>query len=622
MLHSRHPASDTSALSVFPDCRRKLLVADLVATVAQERPNAIALTAASAQLTYGELNTRANVLAGYLRSLGAGPEVLIGICLDRSFDQIISILAVMKAGAAFLPLDPTWPTPRLRKLLDDAKAQLVVTNSDYAEALKSDDRVAIVPGRDQEIIANAGGDVVTKARRENLAYVIYTSGSTGEPKGAEVTYGNLLNLIFWHRSAFGVTASDRASHLAGLGFDAAVWEVWPYLTAGASVALVDETTRTSPDLLRRFIVDEKINVAFVPTALAEPMIAAAWPADTALRFLLTGADTLHGRPRNSLPFTLVNNYGPTECTVVATSGPIEAVGDSHELPPIGMPIANMKIYLLDAKREPVADGEVGEIYIGGTGVGRGYRNRDTLTAERFLPDPFRSVPDARMYRTGDLGRLRQDSQIGFHGRLDNQEKIRGHRVEPEEIAAALNRHPQVMTCAVVARAGEQGDKQLVAYVIAAESGEPDANELHTFLSASLPDYMIPAAFVRIDTLPLTSSGKLDRKALPAPSADNALGEAKHRAPQSPTERRLAEIVAGVLGTADIGLDDNFFMTGGHSLLGTQVVMRARDDFDVDLTLRHLFQAPTVAKLAAVIEQLAYEKVAAMSVAEAEQKAAS
>ena len=297
----------------------------------------------------------------------------------------------------------------------------------------------------------------TKARRENLAYVIYTSGSTGEPKGAEVTYGNLLNLIFWHRSAFGVTASDRASHLAGLGFDASVWEVWPYLTAGASVALVDETTRTSPDLLRRFIVDEKINVAFVPTALAEPMIAADWPADTALRFLLTGADTLHGRPRTSLPFTLVNNYGPTECTVVATSGPIEAVGDSQELPPIGMPIANTKIYLLDEKRQPVAAGEVGEIYIGGTGVGRGYRNRDTLTAERFLPDPFRPVPDARMYRTGDLGRLRQDNQIGFHGRVDNQEKIRGHRVEPEEIAAALNRHSQVMSCAVVARAGEQGD---------------------------------------------------------------------------------------------------------------------------------------------------------------------
>ena len=622
MLHLRHPAAENSSFAAFRDCRRKLLVADLVAKAAAERPHAVALTAASAQLSYGELNARADRLAGYLRSLGAGPEVLIGVCLDRSFDQIISILAVMKTGGAFLPLDPAWPTPRLHKLLDDAKAPLVVTNADYADALTAENRTTIDPERDREKIARAASGISPIVRRENLAYVIYTSGSTGEPKGAEVTHGNLLNLIFWHRSAFGVTASDRASHLAGLGFDASVWEVWPYLAAGASVALVDETTRTSPELLRRFIVDEKINVAFVPTALAEPMIAADWPADTALRFLLTGADTLHGRPLSSLPFTLVNNYGPTECTVVATSGPIDAAADSQELPPIGMPIANTKIYLLDEKRQPVAAGKVGEIYIGGTGVGRGYRNRDGLTAERFLPDPFRMVPDARMYRTGDLGRLRQDNQIGFHGRLDNQEKIRGHRVEPEEIAAALNRHPQVTTCAVIARAGEQGDKQLVGYVVAAETGEPDANELHAFLSASLPDYMIPAAFVRIDTLPLTSSGKLDRKALPAPSADSALGQAGHRAPQTPTERRVAEIVAGVLGTAEIGLDDNFFMTGGHSLLGTQVVMRARDDFDVELTLRHLFQAPTVAKLAAVIAQLAYEKVAAMSIAEAEQKAAS
>ena len=617
------PLPKPSRLPTYYDCRRKQIVADLVAKVAQERPHALALTTASAQLTYGELNARANTLARYLRSLGAGPEILVGICLERSFDQIISILAVMKSGGAFLPLDPAWPAARLRKLLDEAQAPLVITRAEYAEPLMANGRTAIVLDRDQDKIASAVScEIVPAVRRENLAYVIYTSGSTGEPKGAEVTHGNLLNLIFWHRSAFGVTACDRASHLAGLGFDASVWEVWPYLTAGASVALVDETTRTSPDLLRRFIIDEKINVAFVPTALAEPMIAMDWPANTALRFLLTGADTLHGRPRTSLPFTLINNYGPTECTVVATSGPINAAGDSQELPSIGMPIANTTIYLLDEKREPVATGEVGEIYIGGTGVGRGYRNREALTAERFLPDPFRSFPDARMYRTGDLGRLRQDRHIGFHGRLDNQEKIRGHRVEPAEIAAVLGRHPQVMSCAVVARTGEQGDKQLVAYLVPGAGSEPSANELREFLAALLPDYMIPAAFVRIDTLPLTTSGKLDRNALPAPCADNALSQAGHRSPQTPTELRLAEIIAGVLGTTQIGIDDNFFMTGGHSLLGTQVVMRARDDFDVDLTLRHLFQAPTVAKLAAVIEGLAFEKVAAMSIAEAEQKAAS
>jgi amino acid adenylation domain-containing protein len=620
VIQNQYSLAEKSLPSAYPDCRRKSVAADLVAQIAKERPDAIALTAACGQLTYGELNSRADRLARYLRSLGAGPEVLVGVCLNRSFDQIVTILAVMKSGAAFLPLDPAWPTSRLQKLLDDAQAPLVITGADHAEALAADGRTAIVPDRDRAKIASAAGEIAAVVHRENLAYVIYTSGSTGEPKGAEITHGNLLNLIFWHRSAFSVTAADRASHLAGLGFDASIWEVWPYLTAGAEVVLVDDSVRTAPDLLRRFIVDEKINVAFVPTALAEPMIAADWPADTALHFLLTGADTLHGRPRATLPFALINNYGPTECTVVATSGSIDAVPDT-ELPPIGAPIANTNIYLLDENRMPVAAGDIGEIYIGGSGVGRGYRNRDAMTAEKFLPDPFRQSSGALMYRTGDLGRLRPDNQVGFHGRIDNQEKIRGHRVEPEEITAALGRHPQVMSCAVVARGDGQGAKQLVAYVVPAE-GVPNSNDLHAFLAALLPDYMIPSAFVRIDTLPLTTSGKLDREALPAPCAANALGRSESRAPQTPTEICLAEIVAGVLNVPQIGLDDNFFMTGGHSLLGTQVVMRARDDFGVDLTLRHLFAAPTVAKLAAVIEKLAFEKVASMSLDEAALKAAS
>ncbi len=618
----QHSVRHAPLVSAYPDCHRKLLVADLVAKIAKEKPDVVALTAACGQLTYGELDARADMLARYLRSLGVGREALVGICLQRSFDQIVAIMAVMKSGAAFLPLDPAWPSNRLKSLLDDAQASVVITGADYAEALTAEGRVSIVPDRDRAKIASAaGGEIAPVARREDLAYVIYTSGSTGEPKGAEVTHGNLLNLIFWHRGAFGVSAADRASHLAGLGFDAAIWEVWPYLTAGASVTLVEESVRNSPDLLRRFIIDEKINVAFVPTALAEPMIAADWPADTALRFLLTGADTLHGRPRAALPFSLINNYGPTECTVVATSGPIDPASDAKELPPIGMPIANTKIYLLDENRAPVAAGEIGEIYIGGTGVGRGYRNRDALTAEKFLPDPFRQAPGALMYRTGDLGRLRGDNQIAFHGRIDNQEKIRGHRVEPEEITAVLSRHPHVMACAVVARGDGHGDKQLVAYVVPGE-GVSSANELYEFLAALLPDYMIPSTFVRIDALPLTTSGKLDRKALPAPCADNALGRTQSRAPKTPTEICLAEIVAHVLKVPQIGLDDNFFMTGGHSLLGTQVVMRARDDFGVDLTLRHLFAAPTVAKLAAVIERLAFEKVAAMDGAEVALKAAS
>jgi amino acid adenylation domain-containing protein len=603
-----------------PD-RRRLSVAHLVAAVAATSPGAVALRAACGELTYGQLNARANRLARYLESLGVGPEVPVGLCLERSFDQITACLAVLKAGGAFLPLDPFWPEERIKLLLDDARAPVVITTALRAEQLAGENRVTVAPERDAGIIARFDArESSANVKRENLAYVIFTSGSTGEPKGVEVTHGNLLNLIFWHRSAFGITAADRASHLAGLGFDASIWEVWPYLTAGASVSLVSEAPRTSPDLLRKWLIDEKINIAFVPTALAEPMIAAEWPADTALRFLLTGADTLHSYARPNLPFAVVNNYGPTECAVVATSGVVPSQTDISGVPTIGRPIANTQIYLLNENRQPVAPGQIGEIYIGGTSVGREYRNRPQMTAERFLPDPFRGVAGARMYRTGDLGCLLPDGEIAFHGRIDEQEKIRGHRVEPAEIATALNRNPQVASSAVVARSRGK-EKQLVAYVVPAESTEPTAAELRDFLTGLLPDYMIPAAFVKLASLPLTTSGKLDKKALPEPSSENALDTAGYHAPETPTERCLADIVAGVLGAERVGINDNFFLLGGHSLLGTQLVLRARDAFGVDLTLLHLFEAQTVGKLAATIERLVMEKLEAMSEEEAQQRIA-
>jgi amino acid adenylation domain-containing protein len=604
-----------------PPDRRRLSVAHLVASVAATMPDAVALRASCGHLSYGELNARANRLARYLETLGVGPEIPVGICLDRSFDQIVACLAALKAGGAYLPLDPSWPEERLKHLLDDARAPVLITTALRAERLSDEDRVAVALDRDADVIARFDSqESSVNVRRENLAYVIYTSGSTGEPKGVEVTHGNLLNLIFWHRSAFGVTAADRASHLAGLGFDASIWEIWPYLTAGASVSLVNETVRTSPDLLRKWLIDEKINIAFVPTALAEPMIAAPWPADTALRFLLTGADTLRSYARPDLPFAVINNYGPTECAVVATSGMVPAQGDAGKLPSIGRPIANTQIYLLDANGQPVPPGQIGEIYIGGTSVGREYRNQRQLTAERFLPDPFRPVSGARMYRTGDLGCLLPDGEIAFHGRIDNQEKIRGHRVEPDEIASALNNNPLVASSTVVAR-GSGGDKQLVAYVVPTASAEPTALELRDFLTDLLPDYMIPASFVKLASLPLTSSGKLDRNALPDPSPDNALGTTGYRAPETPTERHLAELVTSVLAVERVGIDDNFFLMGGHSLLGTQLVLRAREAFGVELTLLHLFEAQTVGKLAATIERLVIEKLEAMSEEEAQRRIA-
>ena len=584
-------------------CTRKACLPQLVSAAAAMTPNATALRMAGTRLTYRELDARANRLAGYLASLGVGPEKVVGVCLDRSFDYVIAALAVWKAGGAYLPVDLEWPESRRVFVLDDARATVTIGKG-----------MAIDLVRDAERIASFTAPEDVEIQRENLAYIIYTSGSTGKPKGVEVTHGNLLNLVFWHRRAFGVTAADRASHVAGLAFDAAMWELWPYLSAGASVVLADETTRTSPDLLRKWLTAEGVTISFVPTALAEPILKGSWSNSTTLRYLLTGADTLHRFPEKGLPFQLVNNYGPTECTVVATSGIVKA-GSDLQKPAIGSAIANTQIYLLNEKFQPVASGETGEIFIGGTSVARGYRNQPQLTAERFLKNPFSPAVDARMYRTGDLGAMLPDGQIAFHGRADNQEKIRGHRIEPDEIVNVLVRHVNVAAAAVVG-VGCGANRQLAAYIVPAPGQAPMSGELRGFLAGEIPEYMIPASFVRMDALPLTPNGKLDRAALPLPSADNALDKIAFRAPESAVEIQMAAVLAELLHMDRVGLDDNFFLLGGHSLLGTQLVLRARKTFGITLTLRDLFVAQTVGKLSAEIERQLIEKLEAMSEEEA------
>jgi acyl-coenzyme A synthetase/AMP-(fatty) acid ligase/acyl carrier protein len=414
----------------------------------------------------------------------------------------------------------------------------------------------------------------------------------------EITQRNLLGLIDWHCAEFAVTPRDRASCVAGLGFDAAIWEIWPYLCAGVPISLAGEAVRSSWQALRRWLVDERISIAFAPTPMAEPMISAEWPSGTALRYLLTGGDTLHVRPRGDLPFRVINNYGPTECTVVATSGRVEPSGAA--LPSIGRAIAGAQIQIFDEHRTPVAHGEIGEIYIGGTGVGRGYRHRPALTADRFITDPF-SKDRARLYRTGDLASLLPDGKIAFHGRCDGMIKIRGHRVEPEEISAALSTHPLVEQCVVVAK-GEGPDMTLIAYVVPRPRSTPRAGDLRSFLASQLPDFMLPSSFVGMVSLPVSASGKVDRKALPEPSAAKTLSGVEYRAPLSVVERQVAAIISELLKLDRVGLDDNFFLLGGHSLLGTQLVLRAQDAFGVELSLRDLFQTQSVAKLSAIIEQ--------------------
>ena len=598
----------------------RTLVAPLVERTARIDPDAVALRCGDETLTYGELNGRANRLAGQLQAMGAGPGSLVALCLERSFDCVASTLAVMKSGAAFLPVDLAWPDERIRAVLERSGAGLVVSRTEWARRLP-EGMAALLLDRDAAAIAARDGlDQPGGAGPDDLAFVIYTSGSTGTPKGVEITHANLANFVAWHRDALAITPADRSAYVAGLGFDAAQWDLWPYLVAGASACLAGDLVRTSPELLQRWMVEQGVTVAFVTTVLAEPMLAMAWPAGTALRLLLTGGDTLRVRPPPGLPFRLINCYGPTETTIIVTAGEIPP-DDAVEPPAIGWPIAGSRIHVLDEGGAPVPPGEVGEITIGGPGVGRGYHRDPELTVQRFVPDPFSDQPGVQMYRTGDLGCLLPDGRIAFRGRMDQQVKIRGNRVELEEIDRALSRHEFVSACVVVA-AGTGSEMRLVAYVVpAAGAAEPAARELHAFVGAQLPSYMVPATFVRLAALPLTANGKIDRRALPPPDAANTLGAEETREPESPVELHLADIVRGLLGVEHVGADDNFFALGGHSLLGTQVILRAREAFGVDLTLRHLFAAQTIALLATTIEGLILEQIEAMSDEDAQKLAA-
>jgi amino acid adenylation domain-containing protein len=606
-----------NAASVPAELPFAKLVVTWLAGRADTTPDAIAVVSEKETLTYGELDQRANQLAHHLQSLGVGPEVITTMCLDRSVAAVIAALAVLKAGGAYLPLDPGSPADRLAFILKDAQPAVVITQSQYVAKVGSGSwRVVNVDDISAETWNGSYGRPNVDITPDNLAYVIYTSGSTGQPKGVQVTNSGLSNLVAWHMNAFGVTPADRATQLSSLGFDAAVWETWAHLCAGASLYIVPEIVRLSPELLRDWMAAQKISISFVPTAVAERLIAMDWSKGTILRFLLTGADTLHHYP-GALPFTLVNNYGPTEATVVATSGPIGRQRPDRR-PPIGRPITNTTIHILDDHLQPVPAGEVGQIYIAGAGVARGYLNRPELTAEKFIADPFSSVPGARLYQTGDLARWLPDGQIAYVGRTDEQIKVRGFRIEPNEIVSLLNSHPAVQANAVIAEDDGSGAKRLLAYIVPTGASSPRASELRTLLLSQLPDYMLPSTFIRVDELPTTANGKLDRNALPAPSANNTLQEDEFVAPRTPLEERVTAIIASLLGLDKVGVNENFFLIGGHSLLGTQLIARVRDTFGVDLSLRSIFDLPTPAQLAQEIERLTVAQLDAMSAEQIQQ----
>ncbi|MES1245512.1 MAG: amino acid adenylation domain-containing protein [Acidobacteriota bacterium] len=568
----------------------------LVEEQAARNPDAPAVVSGEDRLTYGELDRSADRLAARLRALGVGPESVVAVCLERSPRQVLAILAVLKTGGAYLPMDPSNPSERLLYTLRDSGALAVLTREGLARELAPAGIPAICLEDGNE---SAEAHSVAPLSGENLAYVIYTSGSTGNPKGTELRHSGLANLVAWHRRAYGLMPADRCALLAGPGFDASVWEIWPALASGASLRVPPAEIVASPPDLWAWMAAEEITVTFLPTPLAEAVLAEPGSDRLALRAILAGGDRLLRRPRPEHPFVLVNHYGPTESTVVTNAGAVLPEGDRP--PAIGRSIDNIRVFVLDRAFRPVPVGVPGELCVAGAGLARGYRHRPELTAEAFVPNPF-GTPGDRLYRTGDLVRWLPDGDIEFLGRIDHQVKIRGFRVELGEIDAALVDLPEVRDAVVlVDPAG--GEKRLVAYLTPREGAVlPALPALRETLSARLPSYMVPSAFVALEAMPLNASGKVDRKALArirpesgpeAEAADVRLG---------PTEEMLAGIWSELLGVERVRPADDFFDLGGHSLLATRLVSRLREAFGVELPLRAVFQTPRLDALARRIDE--------------------
>ncbi len=552
----------------------------LVERWCHEQPDAAAVVdAAGRVLTYGDLGERSGRLAGFLRSLGVGPESIVAVLMERSADLLVAQLGVLKAAAAYLSLDPAHPAERLAFMLEETAVPVVLTQEALIDLLPGVSGRIVCLDRDYQEVAICSPLPGQAVEPDQLAYVIYTSGSTGRPKGVQIPHRGLLNLVRWDLRAHGTGPGDHRAQVASLGFDASVWEIWACLASGAALHLPPEAARMDPPRLAAWMAERGVTVAFLPTPLAEALFSGGGPRVPTLRRLLVGGDRLVVRPEPGRGFSLINHYGPTEASVVTSAG------DSLTL---GRPIEGLRVHLLDRSLQPGPPGVAGELWVGGPSLARGYLGDPGRTAERFLPDPWGA--GERLYRTGDLCRYRRDGEIEFLGRVDNQVKIRGQRIELGEIEAVLSALPGVREAVAVVR----GDR-LVAYV----TGEATGDALSRSLRERLPETMVPAAFVTLETLPLTPNGKVDRKALPAPEWERA--EESFLAPRTPVEEVVAGIWAELLGLERVGAADHFFALGGHSLLAARVVSRLRRAFGVEVPVRDLFEAPTVEALAARVE---------------------
>ena len=568
-------------------------------------PEALALLCGEERLSYGALNARANRLAHWLLAHGVGPERVVGIALERSPEMVVALLATLKAGGAYLPLDPEYPAARLAQMLGEAAPVLVLTSRSVRARLPQGlELLALDAPETQAALARApthnptDADRPTPLRPQHPAYVIYTSGSTGRPKGAPNTHLGLVNRLLWMQAAYGLKATDRVLQKTPYSFDVSVWEFfWPLLFGAGLVVAAPGQHREPRDLLEAVRRQRITTVHFVPSMLRAFLEASerGGPQCPLRRVICSGealTGELQSRFFSRFPGAELHNlYGPTEAAIDVTAWACRRA-EGELTPPIGTPIWNTRAYVLDAWLEPVPVGVMGELYIAGAGLARGYLARPGLTAERFVADPY-GVAGSRMYRTGDLARWRLDGTLEFLGRADQQVKIRGFRIEPGEIEAVLMAHEGVGQAAVVVREAGPGGSQLVAYVVPAAGAVPEGAVLRRALSERLPEYMVPAAFVVLEALPLTPSGKLDRRALPAPERQ---GEERYRGPRTPEEQLLCELYAEVLGLERVGIDENFFALGGHSLLATRLISRVRAVLGVELPVRALFEAPNVAAL--------------------------
>lgn len=571
-------------------------------------------------LSYADLNRRVNCTANYLRKIGVGPEILVGIFFERSIDLIVGILGVIKAGGIYVPLSPNFPDDRISYMIDDTDLPIILTHEHLEHRLSQGERLVICLDRDWDVIAQgAQTNPVNLTKGNALAYVIYTSGSTGLPKGVMVHHKGLANFTLAMKERYSLVSEDRVLQFMSTGFDASATEIYPTLLSGATLVLIESAEEILGSNIIRFCQQENITILHLPTAvwhyLVDDLDSIETNIETSLRLLEVGGESVDIRRFQKWtellesPIEFINAYGPTEATVATTLYKTLADQESAtEVPsvPIGQILPNVKLYVLDRNMQPVPIGVPGELYIGGAGVARGYLNRPELTAEYFIPDPYTYEAGSRLYRTGDFVKYLPDRNLEFIGRQDNQIKLRGFRVELGEIESILAAHPLVNQCVVILWENDEDQKNLVAYLTPKDKDGIDTLALRNYMREVLPDYMVPASLVVLKELPLLPNGKIDRKALEKPDIDQVRPEVTFVAPRSPVETMLAEIWTQVLGLERIGINDNFFILGGHSLLATQVVSRIRNVMEVEIPIRDLFENPTITDLAERVEILTRE----------------